>query len=97
MENLRMQVLKNLDLAIDIVLDQGIVVLKKYDDLDFYLSQIANGRIYDLKAREQIKKMQKTRKILQEEDSDMLGVLGTRNTKGGNLADEEVKQPENKR
>jgi len=37
MENFRMRVLRNLDLAIDIVLEEGIIVLKKYDNLDFYL------------------------------------------------------------
>lgn len=61
MENFRMRVLRNLDLAIDIALDQGIIVLKKYDDLNFYLKNIANERILELKAKEMMRKKKKTK------------------------------------
>lgn len=54
-----MRVLRNLDLAVDIVLDEGHIVLKKYDDLEFYLKRIANGKIYNFKARQQINLMRK--------------------------------------
>ena len=37
MENFRMRILRNLDLAIDIALDEGKIILKKYDDLRLYL------------------------------------------------------------
>ena len=56
-----MRVLRNLDLAIDIALDQGIIVLKKYDDLNFYLKNIANERILELKAKEMMRKKKKTK------------------------------------
>ena len=46
-----MRVLRNLDLAVDIVLDEGQIILKKYDSLDFYLKKIANGNIYKFKAK----------------------------------------------
>ena len=54
-----MRVLRNWDLAVDIVLDEGSIILKKYDDLDFYLKKIANGKIYNFKARQQINQMKK--------------------------------------
>lgn len=45
-----MRILRNLDLAVDIILDEGQTVLKKYDSLKFYLNKIANGKVYDFKA-----------------------------------------------
>ena len=54
MENFRMRVLRNLDLAVDIVIDEGSIILKKYDDLNFYLKKISNGRIYKFKAKQQL-------------------------------------------
>ena len=51
MENFRMRVLRNLDLAVDIILDEGQIILKKYDDLNWYLRKIANGKIYKFKAK----------------------------------------------
>ena len=54
-----MRVLRNLDLAVDIVLDEGQIILKKYDSLDFYLKKIANGNIYKFKAKQQIHLMKK--------------------------------------
>jgi len=59
MENFRMRILRNLDLAVDIILDEGQIILKKYDDLEFYLKKIANGKIYNFKARQQLKQMYK--------------------------------------
>ena len=52
MENFRMRVLRNLDLAVDIIHDEGNIILKKYDDLRFYLKKIANGKIYTYKANQ---------------------------------------------
>ena len=49
-----MRVLRNLDLAVDIVIDEGSIILKKYDDLNFYLKKISNGRIYKFKAKQQL-------------------------------------------
>ena len=51
MENFRMRILRNLDLATEIALEEGLIVLKKYDDLNFYLTEIANGRIIQLKTK----------------------------------------------
>lgn len=45
-----MRILRNLDLAVDIIIDEGIIVLKKYDKLDFYLKKISDGNIYEYKA-----------------------------------------------
>ena len=59
MENFRMRVLRNLDLAVELVLDEGIVILKKYEDLDFYLKKMAGGKIYDFKAMQKIKQIRK--------------------------------------
>lgn len=66
MENFRMRMLRNLDLAIEIVLDQGVVILKKYDDLDFYIDQIADGKIFELKAKEMLRKNKKTKQKLNQ-------------------------------
>ena len=52
MENFRMRVLRNLDLATEIALEEGLIVLKKYDDLNFYLKEIANGQIIRLKTKQ---------------------------------------------
>ena len=46
-----MRILRNLDLAIEWVLEEGITVLKKYQDLNFYFAEIADGKIYKLKSR----------------------------------------------
>lgn len=50
MENFRMNVLRNLDLAIEIIIQEGSLILKKYDDLSFYMNNIAYGRIEKFKA-----------------------------------------------
>lgn len=54
MENFRMRILRNLDLAFDIVLDDGFTILKKYDDLKFYLSNMAFGEKYDFLAKQKV-------------------------------------------
>ena len=54
-----MRVLRNLDLAVELVLDEGIVILKKYEDLDFYLKKMAGGKIYEYKAMQKIKQIRK--------------------------------------
>ena len=59
MENFRMRILRNLDLAIEIVQDEGSTILKKYEDLNFYLSKLANGKIFDFKAKEQARIIEK--------------------------------------
>ena len=59
MENFRMRVLRNLDLATELILDEGIVIIKKYEDLDFYLKKMAGGKIYDFKAMQKIKQIRK--------------------------------------
>ena len=59
MENFRMRILRNLDLAVEIIIDEGQIVLKKYDKLDFYLKKISNGNIYEFKAVQQIKQLRK--------------------------------------
>lgn len=46
MENFRMRILRNLDLAFDIVQDEGFTILKKYADLDFYLTNLAKDKKY---------------------------------------------------
>lgn len=46
-----MRILRNLDLACEIVHDEGSTILKKYENLDFYLKKLANGKIYDFKAK----------------------------------------------
>ena len=58
-----MRILRNLDLAVDIILDEGQTVLKKYDSLKFYLNKIANGKVYDFKANQQIKLLKKDPEI----------------------------------
>lgn len=59
MENFRMRILRNLDLAVEIVQDEGSTILKKYEDLNFYLSKLANGKIFDFKAKEQARIIEK--------------------------------------
>ena len=59
MENFRMRVLRNLDLAVDIIHDEGNIILKKYDDLKFYLKKIAHGKIYTYKANHQLNQLKK--------------------------------------
>ena len=54
-----MRVLRNLDLAIDIINDEGKIILKKYDDVNEYLKRIAGDKIYKFKARQQMKKLMK--------------------------------------
>ena len=54
-----MRVLRNLDLAVDIVNEEGAIILKKYDNLNFYLKKIANGKIYNYKARNQLNLLKK--------------------------------------
>eukprot|EP00353_Schmidingerella_taraikaensis_P002219 CAMPEP_0185598064 /NCGR_PEP_ID=MMETSP0434-20130131/81766_1 /TAXON_ID=626734 ORGANISM="Favella taraikaensis, Strain Fe Narragansett Bay" /NCGR_SAMPLE_ID=MMETSP0434 /ASSEMBLY_ACC=CAM_ASM_000379 /LENGTH=98 /DNA_ID=CAMNT_0028226959 /DNA_START=1427 /DNA_END=1723 /DNA_ORIENTATION=- len=61
MENFRMRVLRNLDIAIEIVLQEGSLILKKYNDLQFYLDNIAYGRIENFKAEQRKKKIEKDR------------------------------------
>ena len=51
MENFRMRILRNLDLAFDIVQDEGFTILKKYSDLDFYLQNLANDKKYKYLAK----------------------------------------------
>ena len=59
MENFRMNVLRNLDLAIEIVIQEGSLILKKYDDLSFYLDNIAYGRIENFKEEQRVAKLEK--------------------------------------
>lgn len=54
-----MRILRNLDLAVEIVQDEGSTILKKYEDLNFYLSKLANGKIFDFKAKEQARIIEK--------------------------------------
>ena len=54
-----MRILRNLDLAVEIILDEGSTILKKYERLDFYLNKLANGKIYDFKAKEQVRVIEK--------------------------------------
>lgn len=61
MENFRMRILRNLDIAIEIALQEGCLVIKKYDDLKFYLDNIAYGRIEHFKADQRAKKIEKDR------------------------------------
>lgn len=61
MENFRMRILRNLDIAIEIALQEGCLVIKKYDDLKFYLDNIAYGRIETFKADQRAKKLEKDR------------------------------------
>ena len=56
MHNLRRKVLKNLDLAIESGLTEGVKVLKKYDSLHFYLKNIAFGHKNTFEAAGQISK-----------------------------------------
>ncbi len=51
MENFRMRILRNLDLAFDIVQDEGFTILKKYSDLKFYLENLANDKKYKYLAK----------------------------------------------
>jgi len=64
MDNFRMRILRNLDLAIDIALEEGIIVLKKYEDLNFYLTEIADNKINKLKSRMREDKIKKSMKNL---------------------------------
>ena len=61
MENFRMRILRNLDIAIEIALEEGCLIIKKYDDLKFYLDNIAYGRIEHFKADQRAKKLEKDR------------------------------------
>ena len=63
MHNLRRKVLKNLDLAIESALTEGVQVLKKYDSLHFYLKNIGFGHKHTLEAVGEIsKEMAKAKK-----------------------------------
>ena len=59
MENFRMNVLRNLDLAVEIIIQEGSLILKKYDDLSFYMENIAYGRIEKFKEEQRLKKIEK--------------------------------------
>ena len=58
MENFRMRILRNLDLAFEIVLDEGFTVLKKYEDLEFYLNNMANDKKYKYLAKMKVRNLE---------------------------------------
>lgn len=49
-ELIRNKLILNLNLATNKAIKEGIQVLKKYNDLDFYLENIAFGQIHEYKA-----------------------------------------------
>ena len=58
MENFRMRILRNLDLAFEIVQDEGFTILKKYSDLNFYLTNLANDKKYRYLAQQKVQNLQ---------------------------------------
>ena len=59
MENFRARVLRNLDIAMDIIWEEGSKIIKKYSDLNFYLDNIAGDKIFAFKAKERVRVLKK--------------------------------------
>ena len=51
-ETIRTRLITNLELACSKAKEEGLKVLNKYPDLDFYLSNIAFGKVYEFQAKQ---------------------------------------------
>lgn len=54
-ETIRDKLINNLYLACTKAISEGIKIIKKYPEIDFYLSNIAFGKIYEFRARNLVK------------------------------------------
>jgi hypothetical protein len=54
-ETIREKLINNLNLACTKARSEAVKILRKYPEIDFYLSNIAFGKIYEFRARNLVK------------------------------------------